>query len=218
MYDRLRTELSQLKPKTPSEPPFEFSGGDLCLDFADTVNERTTDHPVDLLSSYARLLQWGEEAGAITTKTAERLRHLAQQSEPEARTALRKAVQLRDALYDLFAALSLGDAVPGEALATVNTTVRQASQHAEIVQNQGTFRWQWINPESNLDAVLWPVSRAASDLLSSQELIYVRQCAADDCAWLFVDKTKNHRRRWCDMKICGNRDKARRYYHKKKAG
>jgi predicted RNA-binding Zn ribbon-like protein len=51
-------------------------------------------------------------------------------------------------------------------------------------------------------------------LLTSEELVLVRECAAEDCGWLFLDKTKNHRRRWCDMKTCGNRDKARRYYER----
>jgi len=36
-------------------------------------------------------------------------------------------------------------------------------------------------------------------------------CAADDCAWVFLDTSKNHSRRWCDMKACGNRAKARRF-------
>src|SRR5437867_266741 len=38
-----------------------------------------------------------------------------------------------------------------------------------------------------------------------------RACAADTCEWLFLDRTKNRTRRWCDMKICGNRAKARRF-------
>jgi predicted RNA-binding Zn ribbon-like protein len=66
--------------------------------------------------------------------------------------------------------------------------------------------------------MLWPVAHAASELLTSEDLAYVRRCASDSCAWLFLDKTKNHRRRWCEMKTCGNRDKARRYYQRQKAG
>jgi len=32
-----------------------------------------------------------------------------------------------------------------------------------------------------------------------------------ECRWLFLDTSKNHTRRWCDMKVCGNRIKARRF-------
>jgi predicted RNA-binding Zn ribbon-like protein len=80
------------------------------------------------------------------------------------------------------------------------------------------FTWEWVHPESSLDSMLWPVTRAASELLTSDDLAYVRRCASESCGWLFLDKTKNHRRRWCEMKTCGNRDKARRYYQRQKAG
>ena len=64
--------MSTPRPKSP----FEFTGGNPCLDFADTVDDRISDHPRELLTDYGRLLQWGEEAGVITARTAERLRHL----------------------------------------------------------------------------------------------------------------------------------------------
>ena len=66
----------------------------------------------------------------------------------------------------------------------------------------------------HLESALWPIARAAADLLLSDELQHLRMCASDDCAWLFIDRTKNHRRRWCDMKTCGNRVKARRHYQR----
>jgi len=52
------------------------------------------------------------------------------------------------------------------------------------------------------------------DLLTSDRLSAVRECAADDCAWLFLDESRNRSRRWCDMKVCGNRQKARLHYHR----
>jgi predicted RNA-binding Zn ribbon-like protein len=55
------------------------------------------------------------------------------------------------------------------------------------------------------------VVRAASDLLTSDALARVRQCADGSCAWLFLDTTRNRTRRWCDMKACGNRNKVRRF-------
>jgi plasmid stabilization system protein ParE len=47
-----------------------------------------------------------------------------------------------------------------------------------------------------------------------KHLANVPQCASTDCAWLFLDSTKNHRRRWCEMKTCGNRAKPKRYYQR----
>jgi predicted RNA-binding Zn ribbon-like protein len=197
---------------------FEFTGGNPCLDFADTVDNRTSGHPRELLTDYGRLLQWGKEAGVITAKTAERLRHLASKAPGKALTTLRTSIQLRDAIYVIFSAVAQRRVVPSVALASLNKVVRQAAQHAELVYIDRRFAWEWIDPGSNLNSMLWPVSRAAAELLLGEEIGYVRQCASETCSWLFLDKTKSHRRRWCDMKSCGNRDKARRYYERKKAG
>jgi predicted RNA-binding Zn ribbon-like protein len=98
----------------------------------------------------------------------------------------------------------------------LNRSLQHAGQHGRIVQTAKQFVWSWQTPEEHLDSVQWPIAQAAADLLLSDDLSYVRECAADDCAWLFMDKTKNHGRRWCDMKTCGNRDKARRYYQRSK--
>ena len=63
-------------------------------------------------------------------------------------------------------------------------------------------------------SILWPIAKSAADLLIPPEL-EVRLCKAPDCAWLFLDKSRNRSRRWCDMKVCGNRQKARRHYQRK---
>jgi predicted RNA-binding Zn ribbon-like protein len=58
---------------------------------------------------------------------------------------------------------------------------------------------------------VWGVLRSAADLLTSDDLGRLRECASDTCAWLFLDHSKNRSRRWCDMTVCGNRDKVRRH-------
>jgi len=206
--------MSQLRPKSP----FEFSGGNLCLDFADTVNGRVQEHPEELLTDYVRLLQWAEEAGVTNRKTTERLEHIAADAPGNAQLTLRHAIELRDAIYDIFAAVALRHGIPSTALATLNRAAQHASQHAQVTCGNRRFTWEWVLAERSLDSMLWPVARAAADLLVSDDLAYVRQCAADDCAWLFLDRTKNHRRRWCEMKTCGNRSKARSYYQRQRAG
>ena len=53
----------------------------------------------------------------------------------------------------------------------------------------------------------WPIARSAADLLASDQLAYVRACSSKVCEWFFLDTSKNHHRRWCDMTRCGNRAK-----------
>jgi predicted RNA-binding Zn ribbon-like protein len=203
----------QVKAKSP----FEYTGGDLCLDFANTVDNRTSDHAEELLTNYDRLLRWGEETGAISGKTVEHLRRMAAEEPGSARSVLRHAVALRDSIYEIFSAVAQRRGIPNASLATLNRAAQRASEHAQIAPTNRRFDWEWTSPESNLDSMLWPVARAAAELLTSEDISKVRQCASETCSWLFLDTTKNHCRRWCDMKICGNRDKAKRYYQRQKA-
>ena len=58
---------------------------------------------------------------------------------------------------------------------------------------------------------MWLLAQSAAELLTSASMEQVRACDADTCRWLFLDTSRNHTRRWCDMKVCGNRMKARRF-------
>jgi predicted RNA-binding Zn ribbon-like protein len=115
-------------------------------------------------------------------------------------------------------------------LAIFNAYVRVAMAHRRIApasasasapntvaSNGASFVWQWTEKGSDLSAPLWPVALAAAELLASADLALVRECRSATCRWLFLDGSKNHSRRWCDMKTCGNRVKARRYYRKRRA-
>jgi predicted RNA-binding Zn ribbon-like protein len=206
--------MSHANPKSP----FEYTGGTLPLDFVNTVDGRANERQKELLTDYERLLQWAEGAEVITAKTGDRLRRLASEAPGQAQSALRHAIQLREAIHDIFSAVVERRGIPGAALAQLNAAVQNAADHARIVHTNRRFAWEWSLPDSSLDSMLWPVARAASELLTSEDLVYVRHCASETCAWLFLDRTKNHRRRWCEMKTCGNRDKARRYYQRQKAG
>jgi len=203
-------------PHPNSKSPFEFTGGHLCLNFTNTVDNRKGDNRKELLTSYADLLQWAEEAGVLKARAAVQLQKMADEGPGQAKSVLRTAVQLREALYALFSAATQRRQILGRSLSILNAAAQRAVRQARIAERNHCFLWEFSSPESSLDSILWPVARSAADLLTSPELTNVRQCASTDCAWLFLDTTKNHRRRWCEMKTCGNRAKARRYYQRQK--
>jgi predicted RNA-binding Zn ribbon-like protein len=68
-----------------------------------------------------------------------------------------------------------------------------------------------------IEAVLTTLARAAIDLLSSPAAATVKECAAEDCARLYVDRSRHGSRRWCDMNRCGNRAKAAGFRRRHKA-
>jgi predicted RNA-binding Zn ribbon-like protein len=203
--------------QTTQKSRFEFTADNLCLDFTNTVNNRAGERPEELLKSYDALLQWSIEAGVLTAKLADRMRTLAKEAPGRAQSVTREAVQLRDAIFHIFMAVAEHRVVPDTALSYLNRALQHVARHSRLVQERRRFVWEWVDIEENLDSMLWPVIRSAADLLVSDKIDLVGQCASMDCGWLFLDTTKNHRRRWCDMKGCGNRDKARRYYRRTKA-
>ena len=202
--------------RLPTDADFELSAGRLCLDLPNTLNRRPAPDPRELLTSYGRLVAWARLAGLVDDGRAETLLDEAASRPQEATRVLRRAVALREAIYAAMHAVVEDKSVPDAALATINAEAARASARARIVPTAGGFAWGWDEAGPALDRPLWPVARSAVELLTSPELPQVRECAADTCAWLFIDTSKNRSRRWCDMAVCGNRAKARRHYARAK--
>ncbi|HXE90489.1 MAG TPA: ABATE domain-containing protein [Terriglobales bacterium] len=194
---------------------FELTGGALCLDFVNTLNHRgEPGREEELLPSYRRLLAWSRQARALPRPEVARLARLARVHAGRASSALRLATRLREALYRIFSAVAAGRA-PAEAdLRLLNAMAAEALSRQWIVHRERGFVWEWRQAGSDLRRPLWPVVRSAVELLTSDERHRVRECASATCSWLFLDHSRNHSRRWCDMKVCGNRAKARRFYRR----
>jgi predicted RNA-binding Zn ribbon-like protein len=191
-------------------------GGELCLDFANTVDYRNTDLARELLLSYPDLVTWSGHVELLADGQAESLLGRARQRPLEAEAILERALALREAIYRLFAAVAEGRSPDAGDLGALNRALSSALSRLRVVPSAGGrsssagFAWEWAVGDEPLEQVLWPIVRSAADLLTSEELPLVKQCAG--CGWLFVDRSRNHSRRWCDMRYCGNRAKARRFY------
>ena len=189
----------------------------LCLDFSNTVEWRAREHPQESLTSYADLVSWGLDAGIVTNKEARLLLREARRRPDEASAALERAVSLRESIYRIFSSVAAKRRPKKEDLEILNDALAEAMAHARVVQAGAGFAWDWAGRERALEGILWPVVRSVAVLLTSGDLERVRECAGVGCGWLFVDVSRNRLRRWCDMKSCGNRAKARRHYERIKA-
>lgn len=197
---------------TPQGFEFELSGGALCLDFANTVDNRPTPERKDLLGAYADLVAWARQAEAVSATQAAALKKEAARRPREAEATLTRAKALREILFALFAAAAGGRRLSEPALLALNQAHSAVLGRSRLVAGaRSGAGWAWNEEPAALDRMLWPVLRSASELLTSAELARVRECAADACEWLFLDRSRNRSRRWCDMTVCGNRDKVRRH-------
>lgn len=198
---------------------FELSGGALCLDFVNTLDNRPAPRPKELLNGYADLVSWAAQAGATPEDRARALASEGQRRLTEAHSILKRARTLRERLFALFSAAAAGRRLAEPELASLNPALGRCLARLRLSPTSGpALRWDWDQDPHALDSPLWPVLRSAADLLTSPDLSRVRECAAATCGWLFVDESKNRSRRWCDMNVCGNREKVRRHRQRPRTG
>lgn len=196
---------------------FEFSGGDLALDFTNTISRRKASPPAgEKLLDYGRLVSWAHQARLLESSNAARLRAAAKKTPRAAAAALKRAVAVREAIYAVLSSVAAGARPPREAVDALNAAMPASLAALRILPQRQGFAWRFESADGDLAPMLAPVVRAAAELLTSQGLGRVRECGSDTCSWLFLDRSKNGTRRWCDMKSCGNRAKARRYYQREK--
>jgi len=194
---------------------FNLDAGALCLDFANTVDWHASDQPVDRLSDMSDLVRWAEAAGLLTADDGQKLRGRAEREPEQAAFAFRRAIALREAIYRLFASQAEEVPIDQADLALLNEALGEAQAHRRLVVAEEGFIWAWMEDRRSWARVIWSVSHSAAELLTSDRLERVRQCADDrGCGYLFVDTTRNRSRRWCSMATCGNRAKARRHYQR----
>ena len=198
---------------------FDLTGGHPALNLANTVSRRSDpERRREHLESYADFVSFARQSALLSSKQANELNHSIRQHETAARQVFRRTLVLREALYRVFSAIAQ-DRPPGsQDLRTINDFAVDALQHRTLTGVNGEYRWEWRSDAKNsFERALWPIAQSAADLLTSEELKNVRFCEAEDCEWLFLDNSRNRSRRWCDMKSCGNRAKARRHYERSHA-
>ena len=194
-------------------------GGWLCLDFANTIDDRAGERPVDYLTEFADLARWGRHVGELEPAQVHSLLAEAKRRPEAARAALARAVALREAIYRVFRAVAHGEPWTEADLETLRQAYLDALAKARLTKVGGRVDWRWIDQEGDLDRVLWPVASSAIALLTGPDLDRVKQCPGPTggCAWLFLDTSKNGSRRWCSMEGCGSQAKMRRRYARTKA-
>jgi predicted RNA-binding Zn ribbon-like protein len=194
-------------------------GGELCLDFVNTVGGRIPQGPgspgsevlADKLGAYADLVAWSRHTDSTGEADARRLLRLAESHPREAADVLGRARHFREALHRTLRSLMLGRAPGAQDLSRINDEIATAREREVLVPSRDGVRWEWPDPGSRLDSPLWPVSRSAAALLTSGDLSRLRQCGGERCGWLFLDRSRNRSRQWCAMEDCGNVSKVRRF-------
>lgn len=193
---------------------FEFIAGALCLDFANTIHDRRAEDKEEELHAISDVLLWAKEAGLLSVADHGRLATHYRRDPRASAAALAKAVTIRDLLVSIFAGLANGRSISSQRFFELNSALEEVPGFLSVRKDSDRIAMQWTSAHEGLQRVFFKVLTSAADLLASDRLMRLRECASNDCTWLFVDESRNRSRRWCDMSTCGNRMKARRHYRR----
>jgi predicted RNA-binding Zn ribbon-like protein len=192
-------------------------GGRLCLDFVNTASNRAGVEPTEHLATYADLVDWCVGAELFGPSEAARLLGEAERRPELAAAAFERALGLREAIYRLCLAVAEHRGAEPDALDTLNAVLADGTAGRRLRPADEGFCWAWADRAEGLDWMVWPLAYSAAELLTSSGIERLKQCTGETCDWLFVDESRNRSRRWCDMRDCGNRAKARRHYRRHRA-
>jgi predicted RNA-binding Zn ribbon-like protein len=181
------------------------SGNRLCLDFANLafVSGDSTEHTVF----------WDEFVDFLTVKqivSEERSRHiraLVETDPREAASLLAHAERLGRSLRLLFGATVRHQQFRRDWIEPINRILRVTEGHDELEWDGESWRLGFVAREEGLEWLLAAIARSGAELLSEGTSQNLKQCCNPDCRILFYDDSRTHRRRWCSMALCGNRNK-----------
>jgi predicted RNA-binding Zn ribbon-like protein len=191
---------------------FHLSGGRLCLDFANTVSWRRSGQPIERLQTYRDLIEWARQSGVLSAPQADALEREARRRPVVAARLLARGRMLREAIYRVFSAPVGRRAVKPDDLACLDRELHDAVGHVHFTRLRRQVVLAWPRSRDHLAMPLWVVACSAANTLVSVDTRRLRTCPASNCGWIFLDTSKSGSRRWCDMRVCGSREKARRYY------
>jgi predicted RNA-binding Zn ribbon-like protein len=192
-------------------------GGSAVLDYLNTCDGRRPGtglkEVIDKLSSLEDVVHWFRHAGLIDQNEHQHFVALVRGSSWHTVSAFEQMIDFREALYRLLLPLALGrDAEPAN-LAALNQALAATAQERLLVSTPVGILWRWrvVEDLSSMTAgFIGRLAVQASALLTAGDLSRLKVCGTPDCDWLFLDTSKNGRRRWCQMTVCGAREKARR--------
>ena len=197
-----------------SSPDFPIVGGRLCLDFVNTQVERGRER-IELLGSYQDLVYWARLAGALDHAEADYILERWREG-AEAEAALEAARALRRQLRGVVEQLVQGK-LPGagEAFELTNQALRSRPGYLQLERSGQDWGARWKVPLRRPDDLLWPIARSVAALLADDDPLLVRRCQRVACRLFFYDTTKNHRKRFCRMDVCGVAERAAAYYRRR---
>ena len=192
-------------------------GGARALDFINTTNGRRPGTALKVieerLTSFQFFFEWALHASLVSAQEFETYKPMVFESPIPYQPNLDVVIAFRECLYGVFYPLSLHQPVADEALQRINLAFQQGVTWRVLHSVDGAPAWGWkacANAQELTAMLLGRLAIEATQLLVSGDLPVLRSCSCTDCDWVFLDISKNKQRKWCQMSVCGSREKLNR--------
>jgi predicted RNA-binding Zn ribbon-like protein len=188
----------------------DIIGGNAALDFVNTVTGRDQS-PRDWIDSYLRLLEWAAFVHLLPERILRALAKKAQAKPRAAAMALARAKVLREALFEVVTRIISRRAPPKRALEFLHQYWIAGTKAHELRFDDGRVFVNLRNDALDFDMIASLVAYRMAEQVLSLPTERLHICQGPNCSWVFIDSSKAGRRRWCDMAVCGNAAKFRRF-------
>lgn len=189
---------------------FELTGGHPALDLVNTLDWRFRESgPEEFLQDFGDVVRFAEQTGLMDASEIRKL--LRGVPESNAEKVVKGVRELREAAAEVLYAAVDGKQPSATAVKRLEQCFAYAQEQRELIWDGEKLTWMLRQASPLPELPLWRLSLSTAVFMTSEQMHLLRECGNPECRWLFVDSSKNHTRRWCDMKICGNRMKARRF-------
>ena len=135
----------------------------------------------------------------------------------EAERRLERFRHLRGLLHDVAASIAAEGRAEPQQLTELNHILRHGLHYHQLRIGPDGNRYEVSQVGDRLDQARAAVASSFAHFVADDAPDRLRVCANDGCRDVFVDRSPGGKRRWCDMRVCGSRDKARRHHHRKRA-
>ncbi|HYB09262.1 MAG TPA: CGNR zinc finger domain-containing protein [Alphaproteobacteria bacterium] len=203
-------------------PAPSFVGGDLALDFLNTVAS-PWGREIEWLANGRDLVVWLAQVNAVPVNALARIGAV---ETPHALNKVAADVRHFREWFRTFVHKNAGKRLArlsAEELAALNKILASDKAYRQIegtlpgdVSVRGdsmpcAFHWRSKRRWEDATSLIYPIFDAIGDFIVRKDFTYVRKCERADCTLWFLDVSKSHARRWCSMAVCGNRAKAAAY-------
>lgn len=119
--------------------------------------------------------------------------------------------RLRARLRRVVETVATGKRLSPAECAGLDAWLAQGAQRRFLSAHGGGYRISWEPLKGGWPWILAMIAASAAETLAEGDLRRVKVCPNAGCRWAFYDQTHGNRRRWCNDRACGNRDKVRRF-------